>query len=39
MLTETIARTRPDGTTYDISLLDGFLNPLEFNRRRTGRAR
>ena len=31
MLTETIARTRPDGTPYDISLLAGFLNPLEFN--------
>jgi len=31
MLTETISRTRPDGSEYDISLLDGFLNPLEFN--------
>ena len=31
MLTETISRTRPDGTTYDIPLLNGFLNPLEFN--------
>jgi Ca2+-binding RTX toxin-like protein len=32
MLTETIARTAPDGTTYDIPLLDGFLNPAEYNR-------
>lgn len=32
MLTETIARSAPDGTKYDIPLLDGFLNPLEFNR-------
>ena len=31
MLTETVARTDADGTTYDIPLLDGFLNPLEFN--------
>jgi beta-lactam-binding protein with PASTA domain/Ca2+-binding RTX toxin-like protein len=31
MLTETIARTRPNGSTYDIPLLEGFLNPLEFN--------
>ena len=32
MLTETIARTMPDGSENDIPLLDGFLNPLEFNR-------
>ncbi|MEW5852806.1 MAG: peroxidase family protein [Myxococcota bacterium] len=32
MLTDTISRERPDGTTYDIPLLDGFLDPLEFNR-------
>ena len=32
MLTETIARTMPDGSFNDIALLDGFLNPLEFNR-------
>jgi beta-lactam-binding protein with PASTA domain/Ca2+-binding RTX toxin-like protein len=31
MLTETVARTNPDGTTNDISLLDAFLNPLAFN--------
>ena len=31
MLTETIARTDPTGPTYDIPLLDGFLNPLAFN--------
>src|SRR5699024_6677064 len=31
MLTETISRTRPNGSEYDIPLLDGFLNPLEFN--------
>jgi Ca2+-binding RTX toxin-like protein len=27
MLTDTISRTAPDGTAYDIPLLDGFLNP------------
>jgi hypothetical protein len=32
MLTETIARTDPNGVEYDIPLLDGFLNPHEFNR-------
>jgi Ca2+-binding RTX toxin-like protein len=31
MLTETISRTNQDGTTNDIPLLNGFLNPLEFN--------
>ncbi len=31
MLTETIARTNVDGSHNDIALLDGFLNPLEFN--------
>jgi beta-lactam-binding protein with PASTA domain len=31
MLTETIGRTTPAGDEYDIPLLDGFLNPLEFN--------
>jgi Ca2+-binding RTX toxin-like protein len=31
MLTETIARTNADGSINDIPLLDGFLNPLEFN--------
>jgi Ca2+-binding RTX toxin-like protein len=30
MLTETIPRMRPNGTRYDISLLNGFLNPREF---------
>ena len=30
MLTETIPRTNVDGTTNDIPLLDGFLNPVEF---------
>ena len=30
MLTETIDRTRPDGTHYDIPLLDGFLNPAAY---------
>jgi hypothetical protein len=37
MLTETIGRTAPDGTPYDIPLLDGFLNPLEFNQGPAGR--
>ncbi len=32
MLTETIARTDQNGNDYDIPLLDGFLNPLEFTR-------
>ena len=36
MLTETIARTRPDGTVFDIELLDGFLNPVEFNNNGAG---
>jgi hypothetical protein len=31
MLTETIARTYENGTEVDIPLLDGFLNPVEFN--------
>ncbi len=31
MLTDTISRERLDGTTYDIPLIQGFLNPLEFN--------
>jgi len=31
MLTETIARTNPDGSNNDISLLDGFLNPPSYN--------
>src|SRR5262249_41826690 len=31
MLTETISRINGDGTTSDIPLLDGFLNPLPFN--------
>jgi Ca2+-binding RTX toxin-like protein len=31
MLTETISRTNQNGSTNDISLIDGFLNPLEFN--------
>ena len=30
MLTETIARTNPNGTNNDISLLDGFLNPPSY---------
>ncbi len=30
MLTETIARTNADGSTNDISLLDGFLNPASY---------
>ena len=38
MLTETISRTRPNGTTYDISLLNGFLNPREFVRNPSGGA-
>ena len=32
MLTETISRVSALGTVYDISLIDGFLNPLEFTR-------
>ncbi len=31
MLTENILRTNEDGSTNDISLFEGFLNPLEFN--------
>src|SRR5256712_3593079 len=31
MLTETISRTYEGGRTNDIALLNGFLNPLEFN--------
>ena len=31
MLTENIPRTYEDGTTNDIGLFEGFLNPLEFN--------
>jgi Ca2+-binding RTX toxin-like protein len=31
MLTETISRTNQNGSTNDISLLNGFLNPPEFN--------
>jgi Ca2+-binding RTX toxin-like protein len=31
MLTETISRTNQDGSINDITLIDGFLNPLEFN--------
>ncbi|MEW6353116.1 MAG: peroxidase family protein, partial [Pseudomonadota bacterium] len=30
MLTETVARTNPDGTPNDIGLIEAFLNPLEF---------
>jgi Ca2+-binding RTX toxin-like protein len=30
MLTETVARTNPDGSKEDIALLDAFLNPPEF---------
>lgn len=30
MLTENIARTRADGTTFDIGLIQAFLNPVEF---------
>ncbi|MEU4242043.1 peroxidase family protein [Actinoplanes sp. NPDC026619] len=30
MLTETIARTREDGTDDSVSLLDGFLNPVAY---------
>ncbi len=30
MLTDTIARTNPDGTSNDIGLIQAFLNPLEF---------
>lgn len=32
MLTETISRTDAAGNQFDIPLLDGFLNPIEFNR-------
>jgi hypothetical protein len=31
MLTEVIARTNENGSENDIGLLEGFLNPLEFN--------
>jgi beta-lactam-binding protein with PASTA domain len=31
MLTETISRTNPAGTTFDVPLLTAFLNPVEFN--------
>ena len=31
MLSETVARTNPDGTPDDIPLLEAFLNPLAFN--------
>jgi hypothetical protein len=31
MLTEDIARTNADGSTNDIPLLDGFLNPAEYH--------
>ena len=31
MLTETVARINPDGTSNDLPLLDAFLNPLAFN--------
>jgi Ca2+-binding RTX toxin-like protein len=31
MLTETITRTFQNGSSSDISLIDAFLNPLEFN--------
>ncbi len=31
MLTETIARLNPDGTTNDIGLIQAFLNPLAFD--------
>ena len=34
MLTETVDRTDADGTSHDIDLLDAFLNPPEFYRRR-----
>ncbi|WP_297325718.1 peroxidase family protein [Nitrosomonas sp.] len=30
MLTETVARTNPDGTPNDIGLIQAFLNPVEF---------
>jgi Ca2+-binding RTX toxin-like protein len=32
MLTETVARMNPDGTTNDIGLIEAFLNPIEFDR-------
>jgi Ca2+-binding RTX toxin-like protein len=31
MLTDTIPRINPDGSHFDISLLDGFLNPAAYN--------
>lgn len=31
MLTETVARTNPDGSPNDIGLIQAFLNPVEFN--------
>ena len=36
MLTETIARTNTDGSTNDISLLSGFLNPPAYTQRTPG---
>lgn len=30
MLTDTVSRTNPDGSTNDIGLIQAFLNPLEF---------
>jgi len=30
MLTDTVARKRPDGTDYDVGLIPAFLNPLAF---------
>jgi Ca2+-binding RTX toxin-like protein len=38
MLTESISRVAQDGTPYDISLIDGFLNPLAFSSGATGEA-
>jgi beta-lactam-binding protein with PASTA domain len=35
MLTETIPRTYADGTTEEITLVDAFLNPQEFNKNNT----
>ncbi|HEY0620016.1 MAG TPA: peroxidase family protein [Kribbella sp.] len=35
MLTDTISRTKPDGTNDDIPLLDGFLNPVSFTNNHT----
>ncbi len=36
MLTDTIARTAPDGTSYSVPLLDGFLAPEEYLTGRNG---